>query len=890
MEGNYKKWINRINAKLDKGEYTGNAQDLKDEIDSKANISHTHDISSITDLQTALDGKLNIPTMTNNYYGLWDNTNKRFVDGNINKVYASYGNAVTIGGNNQGHDKFQVGRIYNDEQTLTFPDGAYFGVGYDDTFNGDYNILMGTSGNTPDFNSMAYSYLVNGYGYPIWRASIFSYDKTGELSDAYGDIMLRLNYGNPQPIIEFDVIASEMVFKESPNNASKLLEYKYLNNYWQFYKPIKGGNIKDGLRFTLPTSITPQPNMLIPKTDGSGLLWYENSSVGAEIPSYSSPTSGYVARWDGAKFVNGSIQDNGINIGVGTTSDTNTLPARVKINPNNQKYFNLPLVSTSSLPTTVSSGDIISAYNRLWLGTPVGEIREYSNYAKLQGFTYDKRVESPFHIAWNFDTIHTQNPKYSDSLLINTGRYYGAKIIDDAPTAVGVHPDMYEGWLWSIQAGSTVGIQYFIDALGQLFIRGYGGQYHVKTSWGKAVLERQNQTTQLSEKINATKGVVTKDLSFTLQASITPTPNTLVPKTDGSRPTWYNNSSVAKDIALLEDINSANITNAINSATAAQKTTMRTALLGTSTPASPTISGANPSIIAKGVDTYIDLYGLNLTLLDPSYIYIKRADESRINALQFYNLTTNSVRTLWNLPTDLPDGVYQIYIQNGVTVQGASQGYLYVTNQQLTQVDILQNQWIKRLNPQADGSPAVQNGNGNIYNIALDNYVRLYNTSHNGVNGRSSWKSPNILPTAFTDVWSVEGSMLYSGAGSGGGTIIPFIGVTKTTDAEFLVPSDINILENTFTQLWAEGMRYGFTGGNLIYASTTIPLKIVIEKPVGDKIYMKVIYDTGSTVTIVYQNAVPITPDSNYAIFMNLQPSTYGNMWWSCQFTVKKLI
>ena len=344
------------------------------------------------------------------------------------------------------------------------------------------------------------------------------------------------------------------------------------------------------------------------------------------------------------------------------------------------------------------------------------------------------------------------------------------------------------------------------------------------------------------------------------------------------------------EIVVKDNADPTDVTNAINSATAAQKTTMRTALLGPSTPASPTISGANPSIIAKGVDTYIDLYGLNLTLLDPSFIYIKRADESRINALQFYNLTTNSVRTLWNLPTDLPDGIYQIYIQNGVTVQGASQGYLYVTNKQLTQVNILQNQWIKRLNPQGDGSPAVQNVNGNTFNIALDNYVRLHNTSHNGVYGRSSWKSPNILPTAFTDVWSVEGSMLYSGAGGSGGTIIPFIGVTKTTDAEFLVPSDINILENTFTQLWAEGARYGFVGGNLIYTSTTIPLKIVIEKPVGDKIYMKIIYDAGSTVTIVYQNAVPITPDSNYAIFMNLQPGIYGNMWWSCQFTVKKLI
>ena len=34
MEGNFKKWINKINCKLNKGGYTGTAQDLKDEIDN----------------------------------------------------------------------------------------------------------------------------------------------------------------------------------------------------------------------------------------------------------------------------------------------------------------------------------------------------------------------------------------------------------------------------------------------------------------------------------------------------------------------------------------------------------------------------------------------------------------------------------------------------------------------------------------------------------------------------------------------------------------------------------------------------------------------------------------------------------------------------------------
>ena len=65
-----------LSAKLDKGDYTGTAQDLKYEIDSKANISHTHDISSITDLQNSLD---TITNDINNLEGInytWSPTNR----------------------------------------------------------------------------------------------------------------------------------------------------------------------------------------------------------------------------------------------------------------------------------------------------------------------------------------------------------------------------------------------------------------------------------------------------------------------------------------------------------------------------------------------------------------------------------------------------------------------------------------------------------------------------------------------------------------------------------------------------------------------------------------------------------------------------------------------
>ena len=77
-----------LNNKLHKGTYTGTAQDLKNDIDSKANISHTHDISSITNLQNSLD---TINNDINNLEGIhytWSPTNRTLTlfDNNGNQL------------------------------------------------------------------------------------------------------------------------------------------------------------------------------------------------------------------------------------------------------------------------------------------------------------------------------------------------------------------------------------------------------------------------------------------------------------------------------------------------------------------------------------------------------------------------------------------------------------------------------------------------------------------------------------------------------------------------------------------------------------------------------------------------------------------------------------
>ena len=68
--------VDGLATKLDKGTYIGTAQDLKNEIDGKASISHTHNISDVTNLQTALD---NINNDINNLEGInyvWSPTNR----------------------------------------------------------------------------------------------------------------------------------------------------------------------------------------------------------------------------------------------------------------------------------------------------------------------------------------------------------------------------------------------------------------------------------------------------------------------------------------------------------------------------------------------------------------------------------------------------------------------------------------------------------------------------------------------------------------------------------------------------------------------------------------------------------------------------------------------
>ena len=469
--------VDGLITKLDKGTYTGTASDLKDEIDSKANISHTHDISSITNLQNSLDtinndinnleginyvwsptnrvltlfdgegtqlsqvslvsldnegtdirynastlslelynadnelldsipvssfigsvgtqlqlnsnqlqlkdsqgnvlstvnfevsninglqtvlnNKLNTPTMTNNYYGLWDDTNKKFINGQLNQD--TNGN-IGIGAT-PTDSKVGLSPLVN-QTALKVLNYSLTGSNIQPAL--DINGTWNTSGNptlikanvtdtTSNTNSLLMDLQVNGYSHfsvrkggvvtfngPLYvnsisntRLSLMSFGANGDESvlsnpannsgasgqkvfiDAAIGIkptsgnstlisflsrptinqtggangITRGLYINPTLTSAFDWRSIEW----SNNTGYGLYGAGTANNFLAGnlgigkLLPVEklevNGNIKaDNLKakstqFQLQSSINPTPNTLVPKTDGSGLLWYDNNSV-----------------------------------------------------------------------------------------------------------------------------------------------------------------------------------------------------------------------------------------------------------------------------------------------------------------------------------------------------------------------------------------------------------------------------------------------------------------------------------------------------------------------------------------------------------------------------------------------------------------------------------
>ena len=367
MGGNYKKWLNRINTKLDKGGYIGNAQDLKDEIDEK----------------------MDIPTITNNYYGLWNDTNKEFINGTLREedsylqstipvkidgtpivpkesseslFVGTYPQNITGGQNTifgykngrdltTGYANLLIG--LNASPTMTSGIGnititGWGAGGYNPVtgnqelpITGKHNIAIGTSANHNITSGSRNIAVGNGTLTRITTGSNnigIGYSAAIGLTTGKNNIVIG-NYagGTSATQATNQTMTNKLVIHNIVNSTTGDGLVDRANSFWESvpspngtntwdtslitgdfyerwvkfqgkfiigssYMPVADttytknivakpdgtfgwtdGLVSDKVRFNLSASITPTPNTLVPKTDGSGLLWYDNNSAANEL-------------------------------------------------------------------------------------------------------------------------------------------------------------------------------------------------------------------------------------------------------------------------------------------------------------------------------------------------------------------------------------------------------------------------------------------------------------------------------------------------------------------------------------------------------------------------------------------------------------------------------
>ena len=232
----------KINTKLDKGEYTGTAQDLKNDIENLEGINYVW--SPVNRTLTLFDkggNKLSQVSLVS-----LDNEG----------TYIRY-NATTLSL-----------ELYNSDNELldSIPVSSFIGsVGTQLQLNSNQLQLKDSQGNVLSTVSFTVS---NIQGLQAVLDSKMDAEKFSPLSVQKIPFLHGSGYFFDSP---FYVDTTNGYFVGmNKQNPTELLDIN--------------GNIKtNSYKFTLPTVLTPTPNTLVPKTDGSGLMWYNNNSVGEEV-------------------------------------------------------------------------------------------------------------------------------------------------------------------------------------------------------------------------------------------------------------------------------------------------------------------------------------------------------------------------------------------------------------------------------------------------------------------------------------------------------------------------------------------------------------------------------------------------------------------------------
>lgn len=187
-------------------------------------------------------------------------------------------------------------------------------------------------------------------------------------------------------------------------------------------------------------------------------------------------------------------------------------------------------------------------------------------------------------------------------------------------------------------------------------------------------------TTSPSEKLEVNGNIKSNSYKFNLPSSITAQSNMLIPKTDGSRPIWYDNSSVANDLAFKSDIDNLQIDDKTTDIVVAT-TTVGAINAGDTIPAGTNIQKLTELLLNK---TFYP------TFVNPTFGLTNNAGLREVGSSFNVTLTFNFYRGkilgkldngIWN-PTMLQDyrsGTATSYLLNGVSGSNNSASFNVTT-------------------------------------------------------------------------------------------------------------------------------------------------------------------------------------------------------------------
>ena len=363
----------------------------------------------------------------------------------------------------------------------------------------------------------------------------------------------------------------------------------------------------NSLNFDLKSSITIRPNMLVPKVDGSRLIWYNNSSV----PFYTALFGEFFEHGYGAgnidsnvifgqnSFISNTTGVNNVAIGSDTLSKVTTQVANTAIGSSSLKSLGID----NGQPNVFG---IPSGYNSAIGGYSMRFVKEGINNVVIGGMTRpggftDGSVLASVkgNVAIGVSSMNNATTAYMNTVIGTGAASYltsgMGNIVIGYSAAVGLKTGVNNIFIGNGAGGQAVSTpdvsdklcienrRYNINNNSDLenrispYLTDYkkgliSGDFNVRevnidgkfsitpsrmpiadTTYTKNIVAKTDGT------FGWTDGLISDKVRFNLSAVITPTPNTLVPKTDGSGLLWYDNNSITKAVLLEGDAASGDI-------------------------------------------------------------------------------------------------------------------------------------------------------------------------------------------------------------------------------------------------------------------------------------------------------------------------------------------